>query len=71
MLTAISPNIPPEYMEYVQLNPGKIDKSKTYVDLVKNYDKNTTVDVVYGFLIQDQKIILLMQLQIRDLHLEK
>ena len=49
MLTAISPNIPPEYMEYVQLNPGKIDKSKTYVDLVKNYDKNTTVDVVYGF----------------------
>ena len=49
MLTAISPNIPPEYMEYVDLNVGKIDKSKTFIDTVKNYTKNTTVDVVYGF----------------------
>ena len=49
MLTAISPNIPPEYMEYVDLNVGKIDKSKTFVDKIKNYTKNTTIDVVYGF----------------------
>ncbi|MDA9145980.1 zinc-dependent metalloprotease [Gammaproteobacteria bacterium] len=49
MLTAISPNIPPEYMEYVNLNVGKIDKSKTFVDKIKNYTKNTTIDVVYGF----------------------
>jgi hypothetical protein len=49
MLTSISPNIPPEYMEYVDLNVGKLDKSKTFINEVKNYDKNTTVDVVYGF----------------------
>ena len=49
MLTSISPNIPPEYMEYVDLNVGKLDKSKTYISKVKNYAKNTTVDVVYGF----------------------
>jgi len=49
MLTSISPNIPPEYMEYVDLNVGKLDKSKTFISEVKNYDKNTTVDVVYGF----------------------
>jgi len=49
MLTAISPNIPPEYMEYIDLNVGKIDKTKTFIDKVKNYAKNTTVDVVYGF----------------------
>ena len=49
MLTSISPNIPPEYMEYVNLNVGKIDKSKTFIDQIKNYEKNTTVDVVYGF----------------------
>ena len=49
MLTSISPNIPPEYMDYVDLNVGKLDKSKTFINEVKNYDKNTTVDVVYGF----------------------
>ena len=49
MLTSISPNIPPEYMEYVDLNVGKLDKSKTFINEVKNYEKNTTVDVVYGF----------------------
>ena len=49
MLTSISPNIPPEYMEYVDLNVGKLDKSKTFINKVKNYEKNTTVDVVYGF----------------------
>jgi hypothetical protein len=26
-------------MEYVDLNVGKIDKSKTFIDIVKNYTK--------------------------------
>ena len=32
MLTGITPNIPKEYMEYYDLNVGKLDKSKTYAN---------------------------------------
>ena len=32
MLTGITPNIPKEYMEYYDLNVGKLDKGKTYVE---------------------------------------
>ncbi|MDA7802612.1 zinc-dependent metalloprotease [Gammaproteobacteria bacterium] len=49
MLTGITPNIPKEYMEYYDLNVGKLDKGKTYVEKVKNYTKNTTVDTKYSF----------------------
>ena len=49
MLTGITPNIPKEYAEYIDLNVGKLDKGKTYVEKVKNYSKNTTVDTKYSF----------------------
>jgi hypothetical protein len=49
MLTGITPNIPKEYAEYIDLIVGKLDKGKTYVEKVKNYRKNTTVDTKYSF----------------------
>ena len=49
MLTGITPNIPKEYAEYIDLIVGKLDKGKTYVEKVKNYNKNTTVDTKYSF----------------------
>ena len=49
MLVSISPNIPKEYMEYYNLILGKPDESKTYIDEVKNYEKNTSFKVRYGF----------------------
>ena len=45
MLTSVSPNIPPEYRDFVALNLGRLDKSKTYVNKVRNYEKNTSVEV--------------------------
>ena len=49
MLTSITPNIPKEYMEYYDLNIGKIDKSKTFINDVRNYRKNTAIEINYGF----------------------
>ena len=49
MLVAITPNIPKEYMEYYNLILGRPDKSKTFIDEVKNYEKNTSFRVRYGF----------------------
>jgi len=49
MLTSVTPNIPKEYMEYYDLNIGKIDKSKTYINDVRNYPKNTAIEINYGF----------------------
>ena len=49
MLTSITPNIPKEYMEYYDLNIGKIDKSKTFINDVRNYPKNTAIEINYGF----------------------
>ena len=49
MLVAITPNIPKEYMEYYNLILGRPDKSKTFIDEVKNYEKNTSFKVRYGF----------------------
>ena len=49
MLTSVTPNIPQEYMEYYDLNIGKIDKSKTYINDVRNYPKNTAIEINYGF----------------------
>ena len=49
MLTSVSPNIPPEYRDFVALNLGRLDKSKTYVNKVRNYEKNTSVEVNFNF----------------------
>ena len=49
MLTSVSPNLPPEYRDFVDLNLGNLDKSKTYVNQVRNYEKNTAVEVNFGF----------------------
>ena len=49
MLVAITPNIPKEYIEYYNLILGRPDKSKTFIDEVKNYEKNTSFKVRYGF----------------------
>ena len=49
MLVAITPNIPKEYIEYYNLILGRPDKSKTFIDEVKNYEKNTSFRVRYGF----------------------
>tara|TARA_B100001175_G_scaffold309763_1_gene311910 strand:- start:10883 stop:13360 length:2478 start_codon:yes stop_codon:yes gene_type:complete len=49
MLVTLTPNIPPEYMEYYNLILGRPDKEKTYIDEVKNYTKNTSFKVRYGF----------------------
>ena len=46
MLTSVSPNLPPEYRDFVDLNLGNLDKSKTYVNQVRNYEKNTAVEAV-------------------------
>jgi hypothetical protein len=49
MLVAITPNIPKEYIEYYNLILGRPDKSKTFIDEVKSYEKNTSFRVRYGF----------------------
>ena len=49
MLTSVSPNLPPEYRDFVDLNLGNLDKSKTYVNQIRNYEKNTAVEVNFGF----------------------
>ena len=49
MLVSITPNIPPEYMEYYNLILGRPDKEKTFIDEVRNYKKNTSFKVRYGF----------------------
>ena len=49
MLTTVSPNIPPEYRDFLELDLGKPDPSKTFVEKVKNYEKNTNIEVNFGF----------------------
>ena len=49
MLVSITPNIPKEYIEYYNLILGRPDKTKTFIDEVKNYEKNTSFKVRYGF----------------------
>ena len=49
MLEGITPNIPKEYMEYYDLSLGRMDKEKTFINDVRNYSKNTAVEVNYGF----------------------
>mgnify|MGYP002885522182 CR=1 FL=1 len=49
MLVSITPNIPPEYMEYYNLILGRPDKEKTFIDEVRNYEMNTSFKVRYGF----------------------
>ncbi|MBL6817790.1 MAG: zinc-dependent metalloprotease [SAR86 cluster bacterium] len=49
ILTSITPNIPMEYAEYYDLNLGKLDKEKTYIADIRNYPKNTAVEINYGF----------------------
>ena len=47
MLVGLTP--PKEYAEYYSLILGRIDDKKTYISRVKNYPKNTSVEVTYGF----------------------
>ncbi|MDA0774929.1 MAG: zinc-dependent metalloprotease [Proteobacteria bacterium] len=49
ILTSVTPNIPMEYAEYYDLNLGKLDKEKTYIADIRNYPKNTAVEINYGF----------------------
>jgi hypothetical protein len=49
ILTSVTPNIPREYAEYYNLNLGKLDKEKTYIADIRNYPKNTAVEINYGF----------------------
>ena len=49
ILTSVTPNIPREYVEYYDLNLGKLDKEKTYITDIRNYPKNTAVEINYGF----------------------
>ncbi len=48
-LTSVSPNLPPEYRDYVDLNLGRLDSDKTFVEQVRNYPKNTAIEVNFGF----------------------
>ena len=50
MLEGITPNIPKEYMEYYDLSLGRMDKEKTFINDVRNYSKNTAVEVNYCLL---------------------
>lgn len=49
ILTSVSPNLPPEYRNRVALNLGKLDSDKTYVNQIRNYPKNTAVEVNFSF----------------------
>ena len=49
ILTSVTPNIPREYMDYYDLNLGKLDKEKTYIADVRNYPKNTAIEINYSF----------------------
>lgn len=49
ILTSVTPNIPREYAEYYDLNLGKLDKEKTFIADIRNYPKNTAVEINYGF----------------------
>ena len=48
-LSAVSPNLPREFREFVDLDLGRLDDSKTFINQVRNYAKNTAVEVTYGF----------------------
>lgn len=47
MLVGLTP--PKEYAEYYSLILGRIDDKKTYISRIKNYPKNTSIEVTYGF----------------------
>lgn len=48
-LSAVSPNLPREFREFVDLDLGRLEDSKTFINQVRNYPKNTAVEVTYGF----------------------
>ena len=48
-LSAVSPNLPRQYREFIDLDLGRLDSSKTFITQVRNYPKNTAVEVTYGF----------------------
>ena len=48
-LTSVSPNLPREYRDFVDLDLGKLDSKKTFINQVRNYPKNTAVEVTFGF----------------------
>ena len=48
-LSTVSPNLPRQFREFVDLDLGRLDDSKTFITQVRNYPKNTAVEVTYGF----------------------
>ena len=48
-LTSVSPNLPREYRDFVDLDLGRLDNDKTFINQVRNYPKNTAVEVTFGF----------------------
>jgi hypothetical protein len=40
---------PKEFMEYYDLAIGKLSKEKTYIADIRNYPKNTAIEINYGF----------------------
>ena len=48
-LSAVSPNLPRQYREFIDLDLGRLDSSKTFINQVRNYPKNTAIEVTYGF----------------------
>ena len=48
-LTSVSPNLPSEYRDFVDLDLGRLDDDKTFINQVRNYPKNTAVEVTFGF----------------------
>ena len=48
-LTSVSPNLPMEYRDFVDLDLGRLDDAKTFINQVRNYPKNTAVEVTFGF----------------------
>ena len=48
-LTSVSPNLPREYRDFVDLDLGRLDDDKTFINQVRNYPKNTAVEVTFGF----------------------
>ena len=42
--------VPKEYREYISVNYGRPDKSKTYINDVFNYSTNTAVEVTFSYM---------------------
>jgi len=67
-LNNVSPNLPPEYRNFVALNLGRLDPDKTFVEQVRNYPKKIPqwkLILVLRIIIQIKEE-LFMQYQMQD-----